>query len=483
MTFVQKGAVIVGLAVGLGTTMPSAQGEMPITTASQEARQLYVRALDKSENIEVEAAAALLEQAIAKDPAFAMAYLLRAQSGGGFNVSRENLEKAVSLADKVSAGERHWILAAKAQSDSDSIAAKRHLDALLAAFPSDKRVQSRLGFYYRGTLGDNATAATYFKKAIQIDPAYAAAHNNLGYALSAVGDYAGAEAAFKKYITLMPDRPNPYDSYAELLMKMGRHDESIAQYKTALDKDGAFIGSLVGIGTNLVFKKDYEGGRSWYQKELAKASNPNAKLDAMGNIALSYVHEGNTGLALKTFDEIAVLGRSSNLPTRTAGAHFDATFVLLEAGRADEAERHLAEAKKTAEGASLPAPVKERLGIVASLLRARVLGAQGKFDEAGSGLTETATAIARRGNPFEEQRLNEVRGIVAVQQKRYEAALGLLAKADQANPYAIYYQAVANEKLGKTAESSALFKKVATWNENDLGYSTVRARALAKIGS
>ena len=34
--------------------------------------------------------------------------------------------------------------------------------------------------------------------------------------------YDDAEAAFKKYVQLIPDDPNPLDSYAELLMKRGR---------------------------------------------------------------------------------------------------------------------------------------------------------------------------------------------------------------------------------------------------------------------
>ena len=49
----------------------------------------------------------------------------------------------------------------------------------------------------------------------------------LGYAYRQEGDYANAEQAFKKYIELIPNDPNPYDSYAELLLKMGKFDESI----------------------------------------------------------------------------------------------------------------------------------------------------------------------------------------------------------------------------------------------------------------
>ena len=52
--------------------------------------------------------------------------------------------------------------------------------------------------------------------------------------------------------------PNPYDSYAELLMKLGRYEESIQQYKKALDVNPEFFASHMGISNNLMFLRRYE---------------------------------------------------------------------------------------------------------------------------------------------------------------------------------------------------------------------------------
>ena len=78
------------------------------------------------------------------------------------------------------------------------------------------------------------------QKATEINPKFSPAYNSLGYAYRPLEKYAEAETAFKKYIELIPDDPNPYDSYAELLMKTGRFDESIAQYRKALSVDQHF---------------------------------------------------------------------------------------------------------------------------------------------------------------------------------------------------------------------------------------------------
>ena len=78
-------------------------------------------------------------------------------------------------------------------------------------------------------------------------PDYSTAFNILGYAYRQNEAYSDAENAFKKYIELIPNDPNPYDSYAELLLKMGRFDEAITQYNKALAIDPNFVNSYFGI--------------------------------------------------------------------------------------------------------------------------------------------------------------------------------------------------------------------------------------------
>ena len=50
----------------------------------------------------------------------------------------------------------------------------------------------------------NADAVKAFKKAVELDPKYAQAHRELGYALVQQGDFAGAVAELKQYLALSP---------------------------------------------------------------------------------------------------------------------------------------------------------------------------------------------------------------------------------------------------------------------------------------
>src|SRR6185436_16674608 len=98
-----------------------------------------------------------------------------------------------------------------------------------------------------------AGAVEEFKKATAINAQFSQPYNMMGYSYRALMKYTDAEQAFKAYVALIPGDPNPHDSYAELLMKMGRFDDSIANYRKALSLDPNFVASYIGIGNDQVF--------------------------------------------------------------------------------------------------------------------------------------------------------------------------------------------------------------------------------------
>ena len=163
-----RNTLLVCAVIALASSLVVAQQKpLSVTTASPDALVLYQKALDFVENVESESARPLLDEAIQKDPGFAMAYALRAVTGAGFTVTRESRDKAASLADKVSPGERHWIMAAQAQADGDVPKMKQHLGELLKLYPNDQHVAYFAGNASR--LVDDTEALTHFKRATTID--------------------------------------------------------------------------------------------------------------------------------------------------------------------------------------------------------------------------------------------------------------------------------------------------------------------------
>jgi tetratricopeptide (TPR) repeat protein len=286
--------------------------EMPVTTSSREALNLYLSGRDKQDVADNDAALLLFEKAIQKDPDFAMAYLSRAYCGGGYNVFRQNLDKAVSLINKVSEGEKLLLLYEQASADGNGQKQKEYLDALLNSFPSDKRVSANAGWYFF-SIGDFSTAVVHFTKAVEIDDKYAPAYNALGLSQSYLNNYTEAEKVFQAYIRLVPGYADPYDSYAFLLVKMGKDDEAIVQYRKALEKNPAYSLSQVGLGNMYIFKGDFETARKYYKDCFDKATDIDWKFNGLFHKAVSYLYEGKMGNAMTAFDELVVLAQKEKL--------------------------------------------------------------------------------------------------------------------------------------------------------------------------
>jgi len=175
-----------------------------------------------------------------------MAYLQLAQVQTSARDFFEYFNKARSLVDEVSEGEKLRILGFEAGAvNGDPMRARKYLQQLTRMYSDDERARNLLATSYFAQQQWTEAVAEY-KRAIKINPEFSQPYNQLGYAYRFLEKYDQAEDAFKKYVELIPNDPNPYDSYAELLMKMGRFDESIEKYRQALEVSPDFIFSRLG---------------------------------------------------------------------------------------------------------------------------------------------------------------------------------------------------------------------------------------------
>lgn len=84
-----------------------------------------------------------------------------------------------------------------------------------------------------------ASGILFYKKHIDDDDYYSSEQELIvaGYRFLHAGNAKDAAAIFKLSIDVFPDRDNPYDSYAEALMTLGRNKEAIENYKKSLARN------------------------------------------------------------------------------------------------------------------------------------------------------------------------------------------------------------------------------------------------------
>jgi len=453
---------------------------IPITTSSEEARQLYLKGRDLAEKLRATDARALFQQAAGKDAGFAMAQVGLANSAGTAKEFFDAVARAVSLADKATEPEKLVVCALDAGARGEPSRQEDCLTRLVAACPDDERAHNLMGAYHFGRQ-DYALAIAEYEKANAINPAFSQPYNQKGYAYRFLGQYEKAEQAFKKYVELIPDDPNPYDSYAELLMKMGRFDESIKSYEKALSIDPNFVASYVGIGNARTFMGQGEEARKSYARLLGIARNDGERRQAHFWTAMSYVHEGATDRALAELGRMAAIDEAGKDLVALSGVTAQIANVLLEAGRVDVAAQKFAERTAIIDKAEVAPEVKDGVHRQALFDEARVALARNDPASAKAKAAAYSRAVAAKSIPFEVRQSHELRGRIALASKDYAAAAAELRQANQQDPRVLYLTAVALSGKGDSRDAKELAVQASEWNglSNTYAYVRSQARALA----
>ncbi|MEO9476269.1 MAG: hypothetical protein ABJG41_12065 [Cyclobacteriaceae bacterium] len=236
---------------------------IPITTRSELASAYYEQA-DSLENIlENDKAKALYLRAVAEDSSFAMAWMRAAMIVDDYGDRKEYLGEAMKYLSDVSEGERLWIEARNAfygsGKEEDEFQNFKQLQKL---YPADARSNYLFGYANRHHGQSNDSLAIYYyKRAIGLNPKLAVAQNELCYAHLELREYEKAKNAIEAYIELIPNHPNPYDSYAEIFMRMGKHAESIAAYQKVLELDRNYAWGYMGLAANYNYLGEFEKAR------------------------------------------------------------------------------------------------------------------------------------------------------------------------------------------------------------------------------
>ncbi len=181
----------------------------------------------------------------------------------------------------------------------------------------------------RGQLDD---AIVHYRKAVEVEPDYAAAHNNLGMALAARGQFGEAIDEFRKVLDIQPNFVPAHYNLGKALADSGQVQAAIASYQKALEikPDYAEAHNNLGIalaGIGRVSDADYH-----YRKALA------IKPDYVD----AHINLGKALAAQKHFDEAnAHYRKAIELKPDAALAYVNLGIALAQNGHVEEAIVHL----------------------------------------------------------------------------------------------------------------------------------------------
>ena len=475
---VQSAIVVAGVVLAVAAwTAHAHEGKIPVTTKSEEARKEFLKARDLFEKLQITNSIAHYDQAIALDPTFAWAHLGRATSATTAKEFFDHLKIAVANAAKASDGERLLILATDAGSNGNSAKQEEYLEQLVASYPNDERAQLALGGFYFGQQNFDKAIAHY-RKAISLAPEYSPAYNILGYAYRQVENYEDAEKVFKKYTELIPDDPNPYDSYAELLLKMGRFDESISAYQKALAVDKKFVASRIGIATNYMYKGMHDKGAAELKVVWQAGRTDGERRQALFAQTVLFMDAGKVEEALKEVDKQYAMGEKIKDLAQMSGDLGLKAAILLEVGKLDEALAAFEKSVQLSDKSQTTQKQKDNARLFHHFNVATVMIAKNDLMKARSETEQFRKGAEANKNQIQLRLAHELAGRIALAQKDFDKAIAELQQASDQNPYNLYRLSLAYQGKGDKAKAKEFSTKAAHFNVLPaLNYAFIRMKA------
>lgn len=450
---------------------------IPVTTSSAEALELFTEGRALSDDLHNVRANALFAQAVEEDPDFAMGYFMLANTAQSTADFFADVAMAKGKMGNASEGEQFMIRSLIAASENDQVAQLEAIKGAMALHSKDERTHVALANYYIGQQ-NFAEAIKHFGHATTINPNFANAFNSLGYAHRSNDDLDGAKAAFARYVELIPDKANPYDSYAELLMEMGEYDDSIENYRKAIAIDRRFASAYAGISINESLKGEGDAAQETAAQMLSEARNSAERRGAIFRSVTSYLFAGDVEAALAAAGEILAIAQADGDHSAMGDiTEYMGDIMATEGDGAAAAEYYDAALAHT-QAADINDANKAQAARTHLFKSAIATMVDGDIEKSSSLAAEFKAAVAANGTAFERRRVHEISGYLAASNEDNETSVAELAQANQLDPIVLYWFAVAHKSLGNTDRAVDLATRAATRNTLSANLPFFRDEAL-----
>lgn len=216
-------------------------------TVNPEAYELYLKGRyfwNKRTAADLRKSIDYFNEAIAKDPNYALAYaglaqawmVLPAYNGGAPTDCTPRAQAAAQKALSLDEGLSDAIAAlasAKAEYDFDVVSARSDYERAIRLNPNDATAHHWFATDVLASSGEHARELTEMKRALELDPLSLTINTNLGNAYLHNGRVDDAIAQFRKAMDIDPNYYFAQWSYGLALELQGKMPEAIAQYERA----------------------------------------------------------------------------------------------------------------------------------------------------------------------------------------------------------------------------------------------------------
>jgi len=455
----------------------------PITTTSADARSHFLagqRELDLSQAFE---ALDHFQRAVAADSTFAFGYLNVANTSNSLADFKTNLARAEQLAAGASEAEQLQIQIVRKGLENDVSGQLASAQQLVAKFPESPRAHLVLAGVQTG-LNRTAEGRASYSKAIALAPRLVAAHINLGttYLFNEPRDFNQALEHFKHAEALAPNEPSMHDFLGDAYRALDDMPQARAEYTRGHELNPRDAGLVQQRGHVNSFSGDYAAARADYDSSMSLGRGNERGFFAPFRAYVS-VYAGDAPGAIAELNRLVAQADGMGLPDPLAvkvNALSNVALIAID----------------TRDFPAVDAALKQRTPLM--MQQADQVGSAGFRRAQEQGVAYfTAWFAARKGeyrtaqretdrltalvtpdvNPRKMEPVHQLKGFIALYQGHNAEAAAHFAQGNLLDPYIKYHYAMALDGSGQSEKAKPMFRELAVYNFNTLGYALIRKEA------
>jgi len=464
----------------------SAVIKLPITTSSPQARHHFLlgqREMDLGRFIE---ANAHFKEAVAQDSGFALAYLDVANTGNSLDEFKNNLALAERHAAGASDAERLLIQATRKGFDNDVEGQLKLAKELTEKYSDSPRAWLAVADI-QSNMNRNADARASMQKAVGLAPRLYVAHTALGnsYLFGEPRDFAVALEHMQQAEALAPEEPWSHDLLGDVYRAQDNLEKAREEYTRGHELNPREAGLLEQRGHVNSFLGNYVAARADYDSSMT-LGRANEKPGFAEFRALVNVHAGDPEGAITELNRLVAAIDTMGVP-EPRGAKIDA--LTLVAAIATHTRNFPAAAQALKQRAALVRQQVDEVGTDAfrrgqeatiAYFDGWLAARRGDYATARRLADQVAKLVEPDANPRKLEPMHALKGYVALYQGHFSEAAGHFRQGNPFDPYIKYQLALAEAGAGNAVQAKKLFREVATYNFNDVGFALVRKDALQK---
>ena len=458
----------------------------PITTASADARTHFLAGLRELDLGRAFEALDHFQRAVAADSTFAFGYLNVANTSNSLADFRTNLARAERLAPAASQAEQLQIQIARRGLENDASGQLALAQQLVARFPESPRAYVALGGVQAG-LNRAADARASYAKAIALAPRMVTAHIAIGttYLFNEPLDFNQAREHFKHAEGLAPNEPNMHDFLGDAYRALNDMPQARREYTRGHQLNPQNAGLVQQRGHVNSFAGDYAAARADYDTSMALGRGNERGFFAPYRAYVS-VYAGDAPDAIAELNRLVAQADGMGLPDPLAvkvNALTNVALIGIETRNFAAAEAALAQrtplmAQQTTQAAS--AGFRRAQDANIAYFTAWLAARKGDYAAARRETDRLTRVIAPDANPRKLEPVHQLKGLIAAYQGNAAEAAAHFAQGNLQDPYIKYHYAVALDGSGQAARAKPMFRELAVYNFNTLGYALIRKEAQQK---